>query len=306
MSRESVIQLLMHGHDDSCGCGHDHHEHEEHHHDHEDACGCGHDHHEHEEDEYHDHDHEHHHHDHEDECGCGHDHHEHEHHHHDHEDECGCGHDHHDHEHHHHDHGDGCGCGCGHDHDHEEHDQPTRSHTHFVVEHHHTEGHPDDCTCEVCNPHVEYCDVCGESLAKCTCKMPDEDVEKRVYILEGLDCANCAAKVEAKIRTMPEVAFATVAYATKQLRVSANNQDELLPKMQALVDSIEDGITIVPRKRKAPSTISDTKIYILQGLDCANCAAKIEARLKTLPGVDDVTITYATKQMSCLQDVRMI
>ena len=384
MSRESLIQLLMHGHDDSCGCGHDHHEHEEHHHDHEDACGCGHDHHEHEEDEYHDHDHEdecgcghdhheheHHHHDHEDECGCGHDHHDHEHHHHDHEDECGCGHDHHDHEHHHHDHEDECGCGhdhhdhehhhdhedecgcghdhhehhhhdhedecgcghdhhdhehhhhdhedecgcghdhhdhehhhdhgdgcgCGHDHDHEEHDQPTRSHTHFVVEHHHTEGHPDDCTCEVCNPHVEYCDVCGESLAKCTCKMPDEDVEKRVYILEGLDCANCAAKVEAKIRTMPEVAFATVAYATKQLRVSANNQDELLPKMQALVDSIEDGITIVPRKRKAPNTISDTKIYILQGLDCANCAAKIEAKLRTLPGVDDVTITYATKQM---------
>ena len=127
--------------------------------------------------------------------------------------------------------------------------------------------------------------------------MPDEDVEKRVYILEGLDCANCAAKVEAKIRSMPEVTFASVAYATKQLRVSADNQDELLPKMQAAVDSIEDGITIVPRKRKAPATISQTRIYVLEGLDCANCAAKIEAKLKTLDGVDDVTITYATKQM---------
>ena len=299
MRENNAIQLLMHEHDDSCGCGHEHHDHDHHHHDHEE-CGCGHDHHEHE----------HHHHDHE-ECGCGHDHHEHEHHHHDHEEcgcghdhhdhhhhdheECGCGHDHHEHEHHHHDHEE---CGCGHDHhEHDHHDEATRSHTHFVVEHHPVEGHPADCDCEICNPHVEYCDICGESLAKCTCKMPDEDVEKRVYILEGLDCANCAAKVEAKIRSMPEVAFASVAYATKQLRVSADHQDELLPKMQAVVDSIEDGITIVPRKRKAPSTVSQTKIYILEGLDCANCAAKIEAKLKTLPGVDDVTITYATKQM---------
>lgn len=47
-----------------------------------------------------------------------------------------------------------------------------------------------------------------------------------------------------------EVGFASVAFATKQLRVSANNQAELLPKMQAVVDSIEDGVTIVPRQRK--------------------------------------------------------
>ncbi len=226
------------------------------------------------------HDHEHHH-EHGAGCGCVHDHHDHEHHH-DHGESCGCGHDHHDHEHHH---------------DHKEGPHATRSHTHFVEEFHHVEGHPEDCDCEQCHSFVEYCDVCGESLAKCTCHMPDEDLEKRVYILEGIDCANCAAKIEAKIRQMPEVGFASVAFATKQLRVSANNQDELLPKMQAVVDSIEDGVTIVPRKRKKITSVSDTKLYILEGLDCANCAAKIEAKLKTMDGVDDVTITYATRQM---------
>ena len=305
-----------HEHGDECGCGHDHHhEHEEHehhhHHEHGDECGCGHDHHhEHEEHEHH------HHHDHEhgEECSCDHDHHheheehEHHHHHHEHGEECGCGHNHHhDHEghehHHHHDHGDDCCCGHDHGHDHHHHEhgpakpQATRSHTHFEVEHHQVEGHPEGCQCEQCNSYVEYCDVCGESLAKCNCHMPDEDLEKKVYILEGIDCANCAAKIEAKIRQMPEVGFASVAFATKQLRVSANNQAELLPKMQAVVDSIEDGVTIVPRQRKKPSGISNTKVYILEGLDCANCAAKIEAKLRTLNGVDDLTITYATKQM---------
>ena len=312
-----------HEHGEECGCGHDHHdhdhdheghEHHHHHHEHGEECGCGHDHdHDHEE---HDH---HHHHEHGEECGCGHDHdhdheeHDHHHHHHEHGEECGCGHDHHDHDHdheehehhHHHEHGEECGCGHDHhDHDHHHHHdhgpakpQATRSHTHFQVDHHQVEGHPEGCQCEQCNSYVEYCDVCGESLAKCNCHMPDEDLEKKVYILEGIDCANCAAKIEAKIRQMPEVGFASVAFATKQLRVSANNQSELLPKMQAVVDSIEDGVTIVPRQRKKLSGISNTKVYILEGLDCANCAAKIEAKLRTLNGVDDLTITYATKQM---------
>jgi Cd2+/Zn2+-exporting ATPase len=317
-----------HEHGEECGCDHEHHdhnhdheehEHHHHHHEHGEKCGCGHDHH-------HDHDHEEHehhhdHHEHGEECGCGHDHHDHDHdheeheHHHDHHEhgeECGCGHDHHDddheeheHHHHHHEHGEECGCSHDHhDHDHHHHHdhgpakpQATRSHTHFQVDHHQVEGHPEGCQCEQCNSYVEYCDVCGESLAKCNCHMPDEDLEKKVYILEGIDCANCAAKIEAKIRQMPEVGFASVAFATKQLRVSANNQAELLPKMQAVVDSIEDGVTIVPRQRKKLSGISNTKVYILEGLDCANCAAKIEAKLRTLNGVDDLTITYATKQM---------
>ena len=298
------------------------HEHHYHHHEHGEECGCGHDHHDHDHDhEEHEHEH-HHHHEHGEECGCGHDHHDHDHdhedhdhhHHHEHGEECGCGHDHHDHdhdheehEHHHHHHEHGEECGCGHDHHNHEHHhhhdhgpakpQATRSHTHFQVDHHQVEGHPEGCQCEQCNSYVEYCDVCGESLAKCNCHMPDEDLEKKVYILEGIDCANCAAKIEAKIRQMPEVGFASVAFATKQLRVSANNQAELLPKMQAVVDSIEDGVTIVPRQRKKLSGISNTKVYILEGLDCANCAAKIEAKLRTLNGVDDLTITYATKQM---------
>lgn len=184
-----------------------------------------------------------------------------------------------------------------HEHDHGPQDVATRSHTHFVTEHHHTQGHPDDCGCEVCNPHIEYCDVCGESLAKCTCVMPDEKMEKRVYILEGLDCANCAAKVEAKIRQMPEVEYASVAYATKQLRVSAQDHTGLMEKMQAAIDAIEDGITLVPRNRKSVATVSKTKVYVLEGLDCPNCAAKIERKIKTMDGVDDVSITYANKQM---------
>ncbi len=277
-------------HDDGCGCGHGHHDHEEdcgcghEHHDHGGECGCGHEHHDHEEDCGCGHEH----HDHGEECGCGHEHHGHE-------EDCGCGHEHHDH---------GGECGCGHDHDghgHHHHAHSgdhvhTHSRTHIEVEHHQTPGHPDGCSCAQCNPHVEYCDVCGKSLANCTCEMPDQDMEKRVYILEDLGCANCAAKMEKKIKELPGVKYAAITYATRQLRLSAEDHQAVLPRIQEICASIESDVKVVPRSGPLPGAFK-TKTYILEDLGCANCAAKMEKRINELDGITDATITFATKQL---------
>ena len=123
-------------------------------------------------------------------------------------------------------------------------------------------------------------------------------MQRKVYILENLDCANCAAKIVRKLSKLPELNDVSVTFATKQLRVSANNQAELLPKMQAVVDSIEDGVTIVPRQRKKLSGISNTKVYILEGLDCANCAAKMEDAIKKLDGVNDASVSFMMQKMT--------
>ena len=285
-----------HAHGDECGCGHDHgHEHE-HAHAHGDECGCGHDHgHEHEHAHAHGdecgcgHDHEHEHaHAHGDECGCGHDH-EHEHAH-AHGDECGCGHDHgHEHEHaHEHAHAHGDECGCGHDHGHE--------HEHAHAHGHHVPGHPADCNCEICHPHEEYCDVCGESLANCTCRMPDADKIKRVYILQNLGCANCAAKMEYKIKELPGVTYANVSFATKQLRLSAADHEALLPEIQKICTSIESDVVVVPRDRR-PKLGGKSRVYLVQNLDCANCGAKIERALNAMPEIDEATLTFTTKKL---------
>ena len=303
-----------HAHGDACGCGHDHEHEHEHAHAHGDECGCGHDHgHEHEHahahgDECgcgHDHGHEHEHaHAHGDECGCGHDHgHEHEHAH-AHGDECGCGHDH-EHEHEHaHAHGDECGCGHDHEHEHEHahahsdecgcgHDH---GHEHAHVHGHHVPGHPADCNCEICHPHEEYCDVCGESLANCTCRMPDADKIKRVYILQNLGCANCAAKMEYKIKELPGVTYANVSFATKQLRLSAADHEALLPEIQKICTSIESDVVVVPRDRR-PQLGGKSRVYLVQNLDCANCGAKIERALNAMPEIDEATLTFTTKKL---------
>ena len=306
-----------HAHGDECGCGHDHeHEHaHEHSHTHGDECGCGHDHeHEHAHEHSHTHgdecgcghDHEHEHaHAHGDACGCGHDHgHEHEEHAHAHGDECGCGHDH-GHEEHAHAHGDACGCGHDHGHEHEEHAHAhgdecgcghDHGHEHAHAHGHHVPGHPADCNCEICHPHEEYCDVCGESLANCTCRMPDADKIKRVYILQNLGCANCAAKMEYKIKELPGVTYANVSFATKQLRLSAADHEALLPEIQKICTSIESDVVVVPRDRR-PQLGGKSRVYLVQNLDCANCGAKIERALNAMPEIDEATLTFTTKKL---------
>ena len=39
------------------------------------------------------------------------------------------------------------------------------------------------------------------------------------------------------------------------------------------------------------------KVYILKNLGCAHCAAKMEHRIKELPGVEYANISYVTKQL---------
>lgn len=81
----------------------------------------------------------------------------------------------------------------------------------------------------------------------------EEDVwtskaEQRIYILENLGCANCAAKMEKKIRELPEVEEATITYATKQLKIASNHQDDILPVLQAICASIEEEVIVKPKK----------------------------------------------------------
>ncbi len=252
---------------ESCGCGEHHH----HHHEDGESCGCG----------------EHHHHHHEDgePCGCG----EHHHHHHEDGESCGCG------EHHHHHHEDGEACGCGeHHHHHHEDGEPCGCGEHH--HHHHEDG--EACGCGEHHHHHhedgEPCG-CGEHHHHHHEHTQNHGGVRRVYIIEHLDCANCAAKIERKINELPEVEEATLTFATKQLRVTAKDPDALLEQMRQIARTVEPGATIEPRPVQTAG--NRRKVYIIEHLDCANCAAKIERKINELPEVEEATLTFATKQL---------
>ena len=73
-------------------------------------------------------------------------------------------------------------------------------------------------------------------------------METKIYILEDLGCANCAAKMEDKINAHPAVASASITFATRQLRLTAEDPDALIPEVEKIVRAIEAQVKIRPRK----------------------------------------------------------
>ena len=118
----------------------------------------------------------------------------------------------------------------------------------------------------------------------------------KIYIIENLDCANCAAKIERKINELPGVEDATLTFATKQLRVTAKNPDALLDQMRQVARTVESQATIEPRAERTPAGYQ-SKVYIIENLDCANCAAKMETAINKIPGVNEATVSFMTQRL---------
>lgn len=73
---------------------------------------------------------------------------------------------------------------------------------------------------------------------------------KKKYSITGIDCANCAAKLESKMNELPQVEEVILTFATQQLLVVADNPDEVIPVLQELADRMEPGTKIEELSRK--------------------------------------------------------
>ena len=71
---------------------------------------------------------------------------------------------------------------------------------------------------------------------------------QKVYSIENLDCANCAAKAEAKIQQIPGIEAASITFATMQLRITADDPDAMLPLALEAARKVEPDIQFLPLK----------------------------------------------------------
>ena len=96
-------------------------------------------------------------------------------------------------------------------------------------------------------------------------------MQRKVYILENLDCANCAAKIERKLSKLPELSDVSVTFATKQLRFAAEDPEAVLPKIRETIQSMEPDVEVVERtrsRRKAAETHNHEHHHHEHGEEC--------------------------------------
>lgn len=70
---------------------------------------------------------------------------------------------------------------------------------------------------------------------------------KRTYVLEDLDCAHCAAKMEEAIKKIDGVTFAGVNFIAQKLTIEAddNKFDDIMKEAKAIIKKIEPDCVVV-------------------------------------------------------------
>lgn len=70
---------------------------------------------------------------------------------------------------------------------------------------------------------------------------------RKIYKLEELDCANCAAKMEAAIKKIPGVENASVSFFAQKLTIDAPEErlDEIMKEAVRVCRKIEPDCTII-------------------------------------------------------------
>ncbi|TDF88140.1 heavy metal translocating P-type ATPase [Paenibacillus piri] len=179
-------------------------------------------------------------------CSCG----PHEHHH-----ESG---DHHVHSHSEDHHGPNCNHGDHHDHDHHSHD--------------HDHKHGDAC--------------CGNHSA---------DTVNRTVTIEGMHCGDCALKLEKSISRLDGVAQVQVNFATAKMSLG---YDQSKLDFGTITNQIRNlGYSLLEQ-----AAAKQSSIFRIEGMDCADCAQKLEKPVGALVSVNQVMVNYGAAKMTVEHD----
>lgn len=118
---------------------------------------------------------------------------------------------------------------------------------------------------------------------------------KRIYILEGLDCANYAEEIRAEVEKDERVKSAGMNFMKQELTVEAENScspDELMTTVTEVVAKYEPDVTVRERQ-----TFKEKK-YIIDGLDCAQCAEEVREAVEKSDYANGAKMNFIKKELT--------
>ena len=119
------------------------------------------------------------------------------------------------------------------------------------------------------------------------------------YSVCGIDCADCAAKIEHNIAGINGISDVSLDFMNSRLTYTADETDgpAIEKKMRDIVHDEED---------EAVVTSLNTKTYTfkVEDIDCADCAAKIEHSIAGIEGISDVSLDFMNSRLTYRADPR--
>jgi len=116
------------------------------------------------------------------------------------------------------------------------------------------------------------------------------------YTIENLDCPDCAQKLEQSISKIPGVTWVSLNYATSKIWLEYEPEE-------VTRDHILSTIKKAGYKYSEPeisTVVTDLTLsfFTLEGLDCPECASKLQKKISKLDGVHEVAVNFSTTSMT--------
>ena len=138
---------------------------------------------------------------------------------------------------------------AAHEHDHEHTHDHDHDHNHdhnHEHDHDHEEVELDESKMDA---HHIICAECDEPMDECECPPDPKGVTQKIYDIKGLDCADCASKIERGLSKIEGIEDVSVVYATEQVRIRAEQPDRFLNIVNEVADKLEPGCVVCQRER---------------------------------------------------------
>ena len=114
-------------------------------------------------------------------------------------------------------------------------------------------------------------------------------------VLNNLNCPNCSAKIEQKVKEQNEFKNVTFNFVNKKMTMDSQlSEEETLSKVKGIVDSIEDGVDTVLNVK----TNLNKVVLVLNNLNCPHCSEKIEQTVKEQEEFENVVFNFVNKKMT--------
>lgn len=153
------------------------------------------------------------------------------------------------------------------------------------------------------------------------------------YSLKGLDCANCAQKIQERINELDFIKECNVIFATTKMVIETKNEEYDETKIISIVKDLEPDVEVINLSSQDTDNIhnhhhdhkdcsshhhehsecacghdhhndfmhhNDLKeaiVFDIKGLDCANCAMKLEHALNNMNEIDEAIIIFSTETL---------
>jgi len=124
-------------------------------------------------------------------------------------------------------------------------------------------------------------------------------IERRFHhemlAITGMDCADCARTLEKGVGQLDGVLWASANFAAARLGVE---YDADVVGRTDIVARIRDMGYDVPPLRLRSGQAPPPLVFRVEGMDCADCALKLEKGVAALDGVAEVRLNFAAAQMT--------